>query len=206
MVRLFISFELYGEDYFRQFVKIKNASQRIAQSISESLKGFLSYRKEFYKKFSTNTIYLIGDGSQMAQTALKDLWQANMNYVRFLGNDRTKIQSTGCAIGILTAQTNQKEFLEEVNLVLQYNKPVLILAEKNIRLSIPAEIRDRVQNIPFDNTSISITIRSINEYIKMQTIRRREGDKTGSADILEVLTWTLLGLGAVYLMSELAKK
>ncbi|MFN0035228.1 MAG: STAS-like domain-containing protein [Saprospiraceae bacterium] len=197
--------ELYGEDYFRQFVKIRNASPRVAQSISESLKGFIAHRQEFYKRFSTNSIYLIDDGSPMAQKALSDLWQANVEHVRFLGNDSSQILSASCAIGILTEQTRQKEFLEEVNLVLQYAKPVLILAEKNVPLTIPADIRDRVQKISFNADNLSITVRSINEYVKTQTVRRKEGSNTGSADILEVAAWTLLGLGAVYLATRIAK-
>ncbi|MFN0213028.1 MAG: STAS-like domain-containing protein [Saprospiraceae bacterium] len=198
--------ELYGEDYFRQFIKIINASPGVAQSISESLKGFIVHRQEFYKSFSTNTIYLISDGSSKYQNALENIWHSNIEYVRFLGNNSSQISVAGCAIGVLTEQSRQNKFLEEVSCILQYNKPVLILVEKNVQLTIPAEMRDRVQKIPFDANKLSITIRKINEYVKTQTIRRKKGSNTGSADILDVLAWTLLGLGAVYLVTELAKK
>jgi len=197
--------ELYGEDYFRKFIKVRNASPRVANSISESLNGFIVHRQKFYNKFPTQDIYLIGDGSPKAQNALKRLWDVNVDHVHFLGNNRSQIPLAGCAIGILTEPNRQNKFLEEVNFVLVYNKPVLILVEKNVHLSIPADIRDRVQQIPFNANHLNFTIRSINEYIKTQTIRRREGDKTGSSDILEVLAWTLLGLGAVYLATELSK-
>jgi hypothetical protein len=150
---------------------------------------------------------LIGDGSQEGQNAMQRLVQTGTPNVKFLvGNRAIFTQQASCAIGVLTKQQNIVLFIEEVNAVLQMNKPVLLLLKKHVRVPINDEIRNKVQVIRYDDANLVRTIRNINEFVQDRSVRRSETSKQGSVDIVEVAMWTLLGLGAAYLTDRLIQE
>jgi STAS-like domain of unknown function (DUF4325) len=186
--------ELYGENYFREFVKFKNANSRVALAVSGSIKQFLAHRTAFFKELPVKKLCFVSDGSSDAQHFIENLAKPNDFGIDF---NQNIANSASCFIGILSQIEQSSNFLNQINQIISFQKPTLLLLKKNIALKIPAEIQSNVQIVRYDPKNVLTTVRKINLLIQNQKIWRQNKENSNFG---EAVLWGLIGVGAFQLL------
>ncbi len=208
--------DLFGEEFFKKNVKVIQATNSIAQILRSSIQSYFEYRKEFFKNVKTNTIYCAIDGSAESSHFRRAIYENTQSQeIRFLFNPddtifeqnaKNNIIKADVFIGIITATQFIATLVEQINFALQYNKKCLILCKESIELHIPTNIRNTVMISYYNNRSYYDRLRSVNELIlnkKVPNLQTQDNSQ-GTKNANDVLLWTLLGAGAVLLLSALA--
>ena len=210
--------DLFGEEFFKKNVKVTQATNSIAQILRSSIQSYFEYRKEFLKNIKTNKIYCAIDGSEESSHFRHAIYEATQNQgfdfsfnpddIIFAQKAKNYIMNSDVFIGIITDVKFMDRLIEQVNFALQYNKKCLILCKEGIEFHIPTNIRNTVMISYYNNTSYYDMLRNVNELIlnkKVPSLQTQNGSQ-GTKNANDVMLWTLLGAGAVLLLSALAEK
>jgi hypothetical protein len=201
--------DLYGEDYFRQYIKVVEGKASLIQTIVTQLKNYIVQRKNFIEKFASHKVYCGIDNSEEGIKLRYQLYELMEDKSRFLFNNNdgsfsknteTNISTASSFIGFLTTENAhlQQNLFTEANYAIGLNKPTLFIVKKGIQVHVPTAIQSYVQITYFDHHNQWQLLRNINEIILKNQVKRDTFN--------EVLAWGALGLGAIALIALLSKK
>jgi hypothetical protein len=201
--------DLYGEDYFRNYIKVVEGKASLVKTISTQLKNYISQRQNFLENFAANKIYCGIDNSNEGIDLRYQLYELIKDKSRFLFNNNdgffskqteSAIASASSFIGFLTTENHhlQDNLFTEANYAIKLNKPTLFIVKKGIQVHVPTSIQDHVQIVYFDNKNHWELLRNINEIILNNKVKKDTSN--------EALAWVALGIGVVALIALLTKK
>ncbi len=125
--------ELYGEDYFKKYIKIRQANTKVAALVKESVQRFLAHRQSFFQKLQTNKIFALTDGSVESQKVLAGLLSTGTRHFTFLhGEQLQKVASFDCGIALMASTQVSDAFMHALEQAVRAQKPVLLLLKKQL--------------------------------------------------------------------------
>lgn len=167
--------DLYGDDFFTKFVKIKQIKPKVANVIRSSIQGYNEHRNSFLQQLKTNNIYCAIDGSDESINFRYKLYESTVNKDHnfyFNPDDSVfsevtwqKIRLGDVCIGIITQQFLIENILKQINYALSQNKPCILLCMQGIPIHIPTETRNKIQIIYYNQNNYYEAIRGLNELI-----------------------------------------
>lgn len=167
--------DLYGDEFFTQFIKIKQIKPQVAHLIRSSIEGYKTHRHTFLQQLKTNNIYCAIDGSQKSIDFRYRLFQATQNKgfnfyfnpddTLFSKDAQENINKADVCIGIVTKQEITDNIIAQINYALTQNKPCILLCNKNVELNIATKVRDKIKMIYYSQSNYFEAIKQINQLV-----------------------------------------
>ncbi len=167
--------DLYGDDFFKEFITIKQIKPQVASLIKSSIQGYKPQRESFLQQLKTKNIYCAIDGSDESINFRYKLYQSTLHkdhnfYFNpddsiFSTETWQKIRFADVCIGIVTQQFLIDNILKQINYALSQNKPCILLCMQGIPIHIPTETRNKVQIIYYNQNNYYEAMRGLNELI-----------------------------------------
>jgi STAS-like domain of unknown function (DUF4325) len=207
--------DVFGEQFLKQRIKVVQANSLVAQTIRNAVQSYFEYQKTFFSQLKTNSIYCAIDGSEQGKSFRFELFEAikkqgfnfyyNPNDDYFLQIAKDYISKSDVFIGIITHSLYQDAIFEQVNFaILQCTKPCLLLCKYTSQINIPTSLRDQVHVVYYGQGSYYEKLREINQIVQDSKHDNPTMKPTNTNQ--QALAWTLLGLGAVALITLLAQE
>jgi hypothetical protein len=201
--------DLYGMEYFKNYVKLTEINSKILNTIKDSVNKHFEYKNSFFAKLNTNKYYIATDGTELGEkiklylhslnNSGKAIILSNVTNSYFTEKSKQSIQNSNSIIGILTNEKGSNFLFKQINFALLNNKLILVLCEKSIYIKIPEVIKQKVQILRYSSNNILKTTRDLNEIILQNT--------SGKNNITfeEGLLWGGLAVLGGLLLKELYK-
>lgn len=211
--------DLYGYDYFKQYIKINNISMRILPLIKNSIESHVEKKNVFFKSLETSKIFVGIDGSPESAKIRRQIFEDVHQKVEFLWNTNDKnifneqtrlnVQQSTAFIGIWTNQTYQDNILTQANYAISLRKPCLIFCNEKVYVKVPEEIKSMVQLMRFDDSNVISQQRNLNDIILQnqisspKSVSADNSKSKGSNNVTEMLAWGALGVLGVMVLASL---
>jgi len=204
--------DLYGEEYFRNYIKVREAAPQVAQLIRDSISKHFEYKKQFYAQLKTNRIYaaiIQTNFSELIYRNLQQSLQAN-NIELYTSNNpsvaENYIGTCDSVMGIIAHRKELAEVLERVNYALKLNKPSILIIAKGVDVRIPDELKDKIQILWFDSENLPMVYRNLNEIIIANKVNPPTHQAKSDNTFEKVVLWSALGVAAIALLAAISKK
>lgn len=205
--------DVFGEQFLKQRVKVIQANTLVAQTIRSSVQSYFEYQKTFFFQLKTNHIYCAIDGSEEGRQFRFELFKDvekqgfrfdfNPNDNNFSQIAKDNISKSDVFIGIITDNLYQDYIFEQANFAIQQcQKPCLLLCKYSTQINIPVSLRHYVHIIYYGQGNYYGKLREISQMIQNSKYDSSTSLKVNNTN-QKALAWTLLGLGAVALISFL---
>lgn len=208
-------FDLYGEDYFRRYIKIKQASPQVATELGEAIKNHIAERKSFFETLNTTNLYIAVDNSDEAMAYRYRIWESKHNVhnqqvyfnpddKEFSNQSKRLIAQSDAVIAIGQQKDKLGFLLSQIDYALTLSKPVLLILHADLYVKIPRELKLKVQTLKFKSESKDQMMRNLNEIIINNRINNPEINplkKTVNSD--DSALWAAIGLLGLFVVGAI---